>query len=432
MMSDNTSQPDVPSAPPNGGPPNGGPPSGTPPSATPPAAAPAPKARRRNLKILAGVVVICAVGYASYWYWYARFFESTDDCYVNGDVVQITTEIPGTVIQLHADDTQSVARGQALLELDPADAAVAASNAEANLARAVRAVRALFAQADQLRAEIRDREVELRQAEQDHDRRSGLLSDGAVSSEEFQHTQDRVTEVRASLTAAQEQLNETTAQIDRTTIPTHPQVLAAVAAVRDASLALRRTRVTAPVAGVIAQRSVQVGQRVAAGTPLMGVVPLDALWVDANFKEVQLRDMRVGQPVTLRADVYGGRAIYHGKVVGLAAGSGTAFALLPAQNASGNWIKIVQRLPVRVALDPAELRAHPLRIGLSVSATVDIHDTSGSVIALQVRQVPIPSQPSLADDAAVVDARVSQIIQSNLGGKTISARLTANGGPLER
>jgi len=393
----------------------------------PPTAPPAASPRRRNLKILAGVVAVCAVGYAGYWYWNARFFESTDDCYVNGDVVQVTTEIPGTVIQLHADDTQSVARGQALLELDPADAEVAASNAEANLARAVRAVRALFAQADQLRAEIRDREVELRQAEQDHERRSGLLSDGAVSSEEFQHTQDRVTEVSASLTAAQEQLNETTAQIDRTTIPTHPQVLAAIAAVRDASLALRRTRVTAPVSGVIAQRSVQVGQQVAAGTPLMGVVPLDAVWVDANFKEVQLRNMRVGQPVKLRADVYGGKVVYHGKLVGLSAGSGTAFALLPAQNASGNWIKIVQRLPVRIELDPGELRAHPLRIGLSVTADVDIRDTSGPLVSEQVRRIPIPSQASLAHDPQE-EARIAQIIRDNLelpkGGAKIAANLS--------
>src|ERR1700734_179951 len=392
----------------------------------PPTAPPAASPRRRNLKILAGIVAVCAVGYAGYWYWHARFFESTDDCYVNGDVVQITTEIPGTVIQLHADDTQSVARDQPLLELDPADAEVAVSNAEANLARAVRAVRALFAQADQFRAEIRDREGDLQQAEQDHERRTGLLSDGAISSEELQHTQDRINEVRASLTAARQQLNETTAQIDRTTIPTHPQVLAAVAAVRDASLALRRTRVTAPVAGVIAQRSVQVGQRVAAGTPLMGVVPLDALWVDANFKEVQLRDMRVGQPVTLRADVYGGRAAYHGKLVGLSAGSGTAFALLPAQNASGNWIKIVQRLPVRIALDPGELRAHPLRIGLSVTADADVRDTSGSLVSQQVRRIPIPSQASLAHDPQE-EARIAQIIRDNLelpkGGAKIAANL---------
>jgi membrane fusion protein (multidrug efflux system) len=415
-MNDSASHPDAPTAPP---------PAAPAPTAPAPAAAPAASKRGRNFKILGGVVAICAVGYASYWYWYARYFESTDDCYVNGDVVAITTEIPGTVIQLHVDDTQSVARDQPLLELDPADAEVAVSNAEANLARAVRAVRALFAQADQFRAEIRDREVDLRQAEQDHERRTGLLKDGAISSEELQHTQDRINEVRASLTATEQQLNETTAQIDRTTIPTHPQVLAAIAAVRDASLALRRTRVTAPVSGVIAQRSVQLGQRVAAGTPLMGVVPLDAVWVDANFKEVQLRDMRVGQPVTLRADEYGGAAVYHGKLVGLSAGSGTAFALLPAQNASGNWIKIVQRLPVRVALDPGELRSHPLRIGLSVTARVDIRDTSGPLVSEQVRQIPIPSQASLANDPRE-EARIAQIIRDNLGIPNGAAKIAAN------
>jgi len=410
-MNDSANHPDAPTAPPS--------------SPPPPGAPPAARKRGRNLRILAGVVAISAVGYASYWYWYARYFESTDDCYVNGDVVAITTEVPGTVIRLHVDDTQSVARDQPLLELDPADAEVAVSNAEANLARAVRAVRALFAQADQFRAEIRDREVDLRQAEQDHERRTGLLKDGAISSEELQHTQDRINEVRAALTVAQQQLNETTAQIDRTTISTHPQVLAAVAAVRDASLALRRTRVIAPVSGVVAQRSVQVGQRVAAGTPLMGVVPLDAVWVDANFKEVQLRDMRVGQPVKLRADVYGGKIVYRGKLVGLSAGSGTAFALLPAQNASGNWIKIVQRLPVRIELDPSELRAHPLRIGLSVTADVDVRDTSGPLVSEQVRQIPIPSQPSLANDPQE-EARIAQIIRDNLELPKGGSKLAAN------
>jgi membrane fusion protein (multidrug efflux system) len=380
--------------------------------------------RVRRLTILALIVLICGVGYGAYWFLYARHFESTDDSYVDGDVVQITSEVPGTVIGLHVDDTQSVARGQALLELDPVDAEVALRDAEANLARAVRRVRTLFAQADQLRADIVDRQVALAQAEADHARRIGLLNEGAVSNEEFQHTGDSITEIRATLTAAREQLNATTAQIDGTTVATNPEVLAAATAVRDASLSLRRSRITAPVSGVVARRSVQVGERVAAGAPLMGVVPLNAVWVDANFKEVQLRDMRVGQPVTLRADIYGGRAIYHGKVVGLAAGSGTAFALLPAQNASGNWIKIVQRLPVRVALETAELDAHPLRIGLSVSATVDVRDTSGSLVAEQVRRVPIPSQPSLADDTAV-EVRISHIIEGNLGGRSTPVRLAA-------
>jgi membrane fusion protein (multidrug efflux system) len=390
-----------------------------------PAAPPAKGPRRLRMTILALVVILCGVAYGTYWLLYASHFESTDDGYVDGDVVQITSEVPGTVIGLHVDDTQFVARGQALLELDPADADVASRNAEANLARAVRAVRTLFAQAEQLRAEIVDREVALRRAEQDYQRRVGLLSDGAVSSEEFQHTEDNITQLRATLTAAREHLNETTAQIDGTTVATNPQVLAAATAFRDASLALRRTRITAPVSGVVARRSVQVGQQVAAGTPLAGVVPLEAVWVDANFKEVQLRDMRVGQPVTLRTDIYGGKVSYHGKVVGLSAGSGTAFALLPSQNASGNWIKIVQRLPVRVALDPEELRAHPLRIGLSVTSTVDIRDTSGSLVAREVRQVPIPSQPSLAHDPSV-DARITEIVESNLGDAKDSPRLAAN------
>jgi membrane fusion protein, multidrug efflux system len=395
------------------------------------AAAGAAGSRRGRLVILALVVIVCGVGYGAYWFFDARYYESTDDSYVDGDVVQITSELPGTVIGLHVDDTQSVGRGQALLELDPADAQIALSDAEANLGRAVRAVRMLFAEADQLRAEIIAREVALRQAEQDHRRRMELLDDGAVSREEFQHTGDSIAEMRATLTSARERLNATAVQIDGTTVATNPQVIAATAAVRNASLALRRARITAPVNGVVSRRSVQVGQRVAAGTPLMGVVPLDAVWVNANFKEVQLRDMRVGQPVTLHADIYGGRAVYHGRLVGLSAGSGTAFALLPSQNASGNWIKIVQRLPVRVALDPAELRAHPLRIGLSVSTTVDIHDTSGSLVALQVRRVAIPSQPSLAEDPSV-DARIDQIIQRNSRTASAPTRLTDNGRPLER
>ncbi len=424
-MSDSANHPGAPAAQPASTPPASESATSASGVASPSQGSPPASRRGRNLKILAGVVVICGLGYGGYWYAYARYFESTDDCYVDGDVVQITTEVPGTVIRLRADDTQSVARGQPLLELDPADADVAKANAEANLARAVRAVRALFAKADELRAEIRDREVELKQAEQDHERRMGLLGDGAISSEEFEHTRDRITEVHASLTAAQQELNETIAQIDRTTISSHPQVLAAIAAVRDASLALRRTHITAPVAGIVAQRSVQVGQRIAAGTPLMGIVPLSAVWVDANFKEVQLRDMRVGQPVTLRADMYGGRVKYHGKLVGLSAGSGTAFALLPAQNASGNWIKIVQRLPVRIALDPGELRAHPLRIGLSVTADVDIRDTSGPLVSQNVRQIPIPSQASLANDPEE-DARIEQIIRDNLAPSKGDSKVAAN------
>ncbi|MDB5985604.1 MAG: hemolysin, partial [Nevskia sp.] len=297
--------------------------------------------RRRGLLILGAVVVIGGLAYLAYWLLYARNFESTDDAYVNGDVVQVTSEVPGTVIALHIDDTQAVQAGQPLLELDPADAKVAEANAEADLARAVRQVRGLFAQGEQLRAQIDQREQALRTAESDLKRRQSLLSDGAISGEELSHARDNVTSMRAAVAAAREQLGQTVAQIDGTTIANHPQVLAAAAAVRNVALALRRTRITAPVSGVVAKRSVQVGQRVAAGTPLLAVVPLDDVWVDANFKEVQLARMRAGQPVVVHADTYGSDVTFHGRLAGLAAGSGNAFALLPSQNASGNWIKIV-------------------------------------------------------------------------------------------
>jgi membrane fusion protein, multidrug efflux system len=396
-------------------------------TASKPATAPPhpPSKRRRGLLVLGVVAILGALAYGSYWFLVARHYQTTDDAYVNGDLVEITSEVPGTVMALSADDTQSVRRGQTLLELDPADARVAMNNAEAGLARAVREVRNLFATADQLRAQITERDIELKRAQEDYRRRSNLLQDGAVSSEELSHTQDNIAQLRASLTEAHEQLKAITVRIDGTTVESHPQVLAAEAAVRDAALALRRTRIFAPVAGVVARRSVQVGQRVSPGTPLMAVVPLDDVWIDANFKEVQLKDMRVGQPVEVRTDVYGGSVRYHGTLVGLSAGSGSAFALLPAQNASGNWIKIVQRVPVRIALDASELKAHPLRVGLSTTVTVDIRDTSGSLIASQVRSQPIPTQPSLGDDPGV-ETRIARIVAANGGAgprtKFVAAR----------
>ena len=374
------------------------------------------RTRRLGLWSLAAVVVLCGAGYLGYWLLDGRYYESTDDAYVNGDVVQVTSEVPGTVIALHADDTQPVRVGQPLLELDPADAKIAEANAEADLARAVRQVRGLFAQGQELHAQIDQREQAARTADDDLRRRGGLIADGAISAEELSHARDAVTTTRANVAAARQQLSQTIAQIDGTTIADHPQVLAAAAAVRNAALALHRTELTSPVSGVIAKRSVQIGQRVAAGTPLLAVVPLDDVWVDANFKEGQLERMRVGQPVTVRTDLYGRDVTYHGHVVGIAAGSGNAFALLPPQNASGNWIKIVQRIPVRILLDAAELKAHPLRVGLSTAVRVDLHDASGPLLTSAVRNVPLPTQLSAGNDPAV-DARIAAIIADNAGPK---------------
>jgi membrane fusion protein (multidrug efflux system) len=379
--------------------------------------------RRRGLMGLGLAAVLGMAAYGSYYVLFARHYQSTGDAYVNGDLVEITREVPGTVMALRGDDTQGVDRGQTMKKIDPSDAKVAMSSAEARLARAVREVRTLFAIAGQLRARITDREIELNRVQDDYRRRSDLLQDGAVSSEELSHKQDDIAQMRSNLTEAREQLKATTAQIDGTTVDTHPQVLAAEAAIRDAALALRRTRIVAPLAGVVARRSVQIGQRVAPGTPLLAVVPLDDVWVDANLKEVQLKNMRIGQPAQVRSDVYGRGVIYHAKLVGLSAGSGSAFALLPAQNASGNWIKIVQRVPVRIVLDPEELKAHPLRVGLSTTVTVDVRDTFGALIASQVRGEPIPAQPSLGDDPGV-ESRIARILAANggAGTETVAAR----------
>jgi membrane fusion protein, multidrug efflux system len=384
---------------------------------TPPAAPPRSRSRRRGLSVVGAVVLLGAIGYGAYYLLDARYYESTDDAYVNGDVVQVTSEVPGTVLALDVDDTQQVTTGQTLLQLDPADAKIGEENAEADLARAVRQVRGLFAQSDELRAQIDQREQAARTADDDLKRRGGLIADGAISAEELSHARDAVTTTRANVSAAKQALGQTVAQIDGTTIADHPQVLAAASAVRNAALALHRTELVSPVTGVIAKRSVQVGQRVAAGTPLLAVVPLDNVWIDANFKEVQLQHMRSGQPVMVRTDIYGRQVTYHGHLVGIAAGSGNAFALLPSQNASGNWIKIVQRVPVRILIDPKELKEHPLRIGLSTSVRVDLHDTSGPLMGtVAVRNVPLPHEASAGDDPSV-NSRIADIIAENAGPK---------------
>src|SRR6202050_5254463 len=279
--------------------------------AVPPAVATAPanaapgRARRLGLYALGAVVLLCGLGYGGYWFFDGRYFESTDDGYGNGDVVQVTSEVPGTVLALNVDDTQLVDAGQPLLQLDPADARIAEENAEADLARAVRQVRGLFAQGQELRAQIEQREQAERTADDDLQRRGTLIADGAISAEELSHARDAVTTTRANVAAAREQLGQTVAQIDGTTITNHPQVLAAAAAVRNAALALHRTELVSPVGGVIDRKSVQIGERVAAGTPLLAVVPLENVWVDAHFKEGQLEHRRIGQSVTVHTDVYG-------------------------------------------------------------------------------------------------------------------------------
>ncbi len=385
------------------------------------AVTPANGQRRQRLLLLAAVVAVAALGYGAYWLLHARYYEATDDAYVASDIVPITSEVAGTVRAIHVDDTQHVEKGQLLVELDRADAEVAMTQAEAELAGTVREVRGLYSQSEGLRSQIRERQLQLSAARANLERRQKIAADGAVSAEELQHARDQVDQLTAALNVSRESLQTIRAKIDNTTLENHPQVLAAAAKVRVAALALQRTRLVAPITGTVARRSVQIGARIAPGTPLMAVVGLDDAWVDANFKEGQLRRIRVGQPVELHADVYGNDVVYHGEVAGLGAGSGSAFALLPAQNASGNWIKIVQRVPIRIALDPQELAQNPLRVGLSMHASIDLHDTSGPLVAQRIRSA---TQVVAAEDQDIQAAsRIAAIIAANAGRSTeIAAR----------
>ncbi|WP_416048317.1 HlyD family efflux transporter periplasmic adaptor subunit [Cupriavidus basilensis] len=334
--------------------------------------------RERLLSALGLASLIAASGYAGYYFTYAVHHEDTDDAYVNGNLVQLTPQVSGTVISVNADDTQIVQAGEAVVNLDPADAQVALGNAQAQLAQTVRQVSALYVNNNVYQAAIQQRQADLAKARDDFQRRSQVTETGAVSAEDVAHARDAVKTAEAALEAARQQLASNRTMTDQTTVAEHPAVQAAAAKLRDAHLALARNTLPAPVTGYVARRSVQVGQRVAPGAPMMAIVPLDGVWVDANFKEVQLQHMRIGQPVVLRADVYGSSVRYHGRVVGFSAGTGSAFSALPAQNATGNWIKVVQRLPARIELDPAELRAHPLQIGLSMQVDVDTRDRSGA------------------------------------------------------
>jgi membrane fusion protein (multidrug efflux system) len=380
--------------------------------------APAGNSKRRGLLIAVTIILlIVLIAYAIWWSLFARHFESTDDAYVAGNVVQVTPQVGGTVLAINADDTELVQAGKPLVELDRSDAKVALDQAEAQLAQAVREVRTLYVNNGTLEANVKLRMDEVERASADLKRRQELAGTGAISKEEVEHARSALQSAEAALQATREQLSANRVLTDRTSVAKHPNVLRAAGQVQAAYLAFARTTLPAPITGYVARRSVQVGQRIAAGTPLLSIVPLNALWVDANFKEVQVAHMRIGQPVTLRSDIYGSDVVYHGKVLGLAAGTGAAFALLPSQNASGNWIKIVQRIPVRIALAPAELETHPLRIGLSMQIKVDIANDDGTSLTISGPVRTDAAYKTAVFDKAGQDADtlIARIVADNSG-----------------
>ena len=379
-----------------------------------PAAKPANGKRKRALLVVAALVVLAGIGWLAYYLLVARWHEQTDDAYAQGNIVNITPQTAGTVVAISVEDGMRVQAGQVLVQLDPNDAEVAYQQAVANLANTVRQVRGLYSSVEAAQADIAARQVAVAQARADVARRSGLVGTGAVSAEELAHARTQLQAAEAALSASRGQLSRNRALVDATTVANQPQVQAAAAQLRQAYLAVQRSAIVSPIDGYVGERSVQLGQRVQPGAALMTVIPLHEVWIEANFKETQLHDMRLGQPVTLTADVYGDDVVYDGKLVSLGLGTGSAFSLLPAQNASGNWIKIVQRIPTRIALDPKQLAEHPLRLGMSMSVDVDVHDQSGAVLPAAVAGKPVLSTSAYDRQLHDADALIEKTIRDNL------------------
>ncbi|HUW53442.1 MAG TPA: efflux RND transporter periplasmic adaptor subunit [Rhodanobacter sp.] len=381
--------------------------------------APQPKKNPRGmlLRMLGGVVLLGLIGWAVWYFLDGRWYEGTDDAYVNGNVVQITPQIAGTVVSIGADDGDRVRAGEVLVRFDPSDADVALAEARANLANTVRKVRGLYSSVTGARADVAARKVAVDKARADYRRRRDLARSGAISAEELAHARDALTAAESGLTAVEQQYQTSKVLVDDTVVASHPDVQIAAARLRAALLADSRTTLVAPVDGYVAERTVQLGQRVQPGAPLMAVVPLHGVWIDANFKETQLTDMRIGQPVQITSDVYGSAVTYKGRVQSLGVGTGSAFSLLPAQNATGNWIKIVQRIPVRVVFtDPRQLDQHPLRLGMSLAVDVNLHDRSGPTLATHSPTRPAFSTTIYRQQLDKADAEIAQIIHANMGG----------------
>ena len=380
------------------------------------AAAPAPgNGRRAKILILIAVIfILLGALWAVYWVLVLSKRESTDDAYVNGNKVVISAQVSGTVIAVLADDTQLVKAGQVLVRLDPVDAETSLSRTAGALAQTVRQVRQEKSTADQYDSAVETRRLELARAQADLAKREPLLAEHAIAAEEVRHARESVELARAALMQAMRQSTSSHALVDGTEVEDNPAVLQSKAAYRDAWIAAQRNAVVAPVSGYVAERSVQLGQHILAGQALMTVIPLNSLWVDANFKEVQLRHLRIGQPAEVRSDLYGGTFIFHGHVKGMAAGTGAAFSLLPAQNASGNWIKVVQRVPVRIQIDDDDLVKSPLRVGLSATVTVNTTNRGGPVLAPDATDKPVGDTQVYTQDLEKANAEADAVIRRNL------------------
>ncbi|AVV39344.1 MULTISPECIES: multidrug efflux MFS transporter periplasmic adaptor subunit EmrA [Pantoea] len=389
-------------------------------SATAEAQSPQPSASKKKkrksvLIVLALIFVLIGIAWGVYWFLVLRHFQETDDAYVAGNQVQVMAQVSGSVNKVWFEDTDFVKKGDVLVSLDKTDAEQAFEKAQTALATSVRQTHQLMINGKQYQASITLQQTALAQAEADLKRREPLGAANLIGREELQHARDAVATAKAQLDVAIQQYNANQAMILNTSLENQPAVQQSAAELRDAWLALQRTEIRSPMDGFVSRRSVQVGSQISTSTPLLAVVPATNLWVDANFKETQLAGVRIGQPATVVADIYGDEVVYQGKVVGLDMGTGSAFSLLPAQNATGNWIKVVQRLPVRIELNQDDIARHPLRIGLSTLVKIDTTSKEGSALATSARQQAAYSSNALAIDLAPVNQMITDIVRANAG-----------------
>ncbi|WP_299998366.1 multidrug efflux MFS transporter periplasmic adaptor subunit EmrA [uncultured Cedecea sp.] len=377
---------------------------------------PSKKGKRKGILLfLTLLFVAIAVAYGVYWFLVLRHYQETDDAYVSGNQVQIMAQVSGSVTKVWADNTDFVKQGDVLVSLDQADAEQSFEKAQTQLASSVRQIHQLMINSKQYQANIELQKTALAKAQHDLNRRIPLGQANLIGREELQHARDAVASAQAELDVAIQQYNANQAMVLGTRLEDQPVIKQAAAEVRDAWMALQRTQIISPMTGYVSQRAVQVGSQISPTTPLMAIVPAKGMWVDANYKETQLANIRIGQPATVVTDMYGDNVVFTGKVVGLDMGTGSAFSLLPAQNATGNWIKVVQRLPVRIELDEQQITEHPLRIGLSALVNVDTTSTEGAVLSTQVRTTPVYESNARVLDMAPVNTLIDQIIQANAG-----------------
>ena len=369
--------------------------------------------RKKGLSIFILLLLLIAIGSAAYWFFFIKGFEETEDAYVSGNQVMVSSQVAGNISKINVDNMDPVQAGDVLLELDDTNAKLSFEQAKSNLANAVRQISQLNYTVKQLKSAVRANEITLAQAQGNLNRRVQLVKDGAIDKESFQHAKEAVELAKANLTTSQNQLEANQALLLDGPLSEQPQIQSAVSNLKQAWLNLERTKIRSPIKGYVARRNAQVGQAVSVGGALMAVVTTDQMWLDANFKETQLTHMRIGQPVEIHFDLYGKDKTFNGKVVGIEMGTGSAFSLLPTQNATGNWIKVVQRVPVRIQLDPQQLAENPLRIGLSATVKVNVSDGQGETLRNQAPTTTLYSTNVLQYDESAVNNLIESIIRDN-------------------